>query len=273
METKTTHQKITCPSCGKGSLRQGGIGYVCDYFVTTEDLCKFVIYANMFGHTVTEDEAVALSQGEAIGPYELTRKDGSHFTASLQYDAATHAIAPVFDEFADYVLESVSCPCCGGEIRAGSKYYACKNSSKESPGHVFFGRIIAGVEIADSTAVALVQGTPTGYFNFTKKSGEPFTARLQLVNGEVKFDSIVCKCPACEGNVMVGVKSYYCSEFKRKPCDFHIFKEMGGREITPEIVEVLCCKRETELMEFATKNGKSVQRKIVLNDLHKAMLI
>jgi hypothetical protein len=262
---------ITCPACRKGKLREGGIGYVCDYFVSAEDLCKFVIYRSMFGHTMTEEEVVALSEGESIGPYELTRKDGSTFTASLQYDPAAQCIAPVFDE---RVL-GVSCPTCGGEIRAGSRYFACKNSSKDSPGHVFFGREIAGVELDDETAEALVRGDYSGYFSFTKKSGEEFSARLQMVDGEVKFDSTVCRCPACGGGtVMVGVKSYYCSNFKQNaPCDFHIFKEMGGRAITPDIVEQLCRDKETELMEFTTKGGESVMRKIILNDGYHAKLI
>jgi hypothetical protein len=270
-EAQKPKPNITCPACGKGHLREGGIGYVCDYFVNAEDMCKFVIYRSMFGHVMTEDDVMALSRGEAIGEYELTRKDGSTFTASLQYDPATGSIAPVFSEPA--TLEGVLCTRCGGDIRAGARYFACENSSKEAPGHVFFSRVIAGVEIADETAVALVRGEPTDYFKFTKKDGGEFTARLRIVDGEVKFDSTVCKCPACGGTVMIGDKSYYCSLFKQKPCDFFVFKEMGGRAITPDIVETLCQKGETEIMEFTTKDGRSIQRKIILNSAHHAMLV
>jgi hypothetical protein len=268
--TEKEAPKIVCPACGKGTLREGGIGYVCSYFVSADDLCRFVIYKNMFGHIITASEALALSAGEAIGPYELLRRDGSGFTASLQYDPATQSIAPVFAERA---LDG-RCPRCGGEVQVGARYFACRNGSKESPGHVFFGRVVAGVELPDGDAEALVRGEPTGYFVFTKKSGEEFTARLRLVGGEAKFDSSVCPCPACGGTVMVGDKSYYCNRFKQTPpCDFHVFKEMGGRAVTPDMVATLCSRGETGIMEFTTKDGKSIQRKIALNTAHRAALI
>ena len=264
-------KKIACPACGKGHLREGGVGYVCDYFVSIEDMCKFVIYREMFGRAMSREEVEALCSGETIGPYTLTRKDGSAYTASLHYAPETQTIAPVFE---DNMLEGVSCPRCGGGIRAGVKYYACTNGSKEDPGHVFFGRVIAGVELEDSVAAALVRGELSGYFDFAKKSGEVFTARLRLADGEVKFDASVCKCPACGGTVMVGDKSYYCNNFRgTPPCDFHVFREMGSRAITPEIVASLCRKKETDMMEFQTKDGKSVERKIILNDANKVLLI
>lgn len=264
-------EKITCPACGKGHLREGGVGYVCDYFKSMDDKCKFVIYREMFGHAMSRAEVVALCSGETIGPYTLTRKDGSAYTAALRYAPETQAIAPVFE---DKMLDGASCPRCGGEIRAGARYFACANGSKEDPGHVFFSRVIAGVELEDSAAAALVRGEPSGYVDFAKKSGEVFTARLRLVNGEVKFDASVCTCPACGGTVMVGDKSYYCNNFKgTPPCDFHVFREMGNRAITPEVVAELCQKRETGLMKFKTKDGKSVERKIILNDANKALLI
>jgi hypothetical protein len=134
--------------------------------------------------------------------------------------------------------------------------------------------VVAGAEIDDGTAAALVKGEPSGYLSFTKRSGEEFTARLRYVSGEVKFDSSVCRCPACGGTVMIGAKSYYCSNFRQNPpCDFHIFKEMGGRAITPDTVAQLCGKGETEMMAFTTKDGKPVERKIALNSVHHALLI
>jgi hypothetical protein len=260
-----------CPRCGKGKLNHGGIGYVCDYFKSIDDKCGFVIYSEMFGHAMTDDDVAALCAGEITERYTLTRRDGTEFTAALKYDPVQQAVAPSFE---DVYLEHVACRC-GGRVKSGAKYFACENSSKEDPSHVFFNRVIAGVEVDDETAVALLKGQRTGFIDgFVGKDGE-FTAKLYMDGYDVKFDSVVCSCPACGGNVKIGKKTYYCSNFKREgsPCDFHIFKEMSGKSITPSTAATLCKQGETSILEgFKKKDGTPIARKIVLNDEYKVLL-
>jgi hypothetical protein len=236
-----------------------------------EDKCGFVIYAEMFGHTMTEEDVATICDGETTETYTLTRRDGSEFIAALKYDPTQQAVIPSFE---DTYLEGVMCRC-GGRIRSGAKYFACENSSKEDTNHVFFSRVIAGVEIDDEVAIALLNGKKTGFIDgFTGKDGE-FTAKLYLLDGSVKFDSIVCTCPACGGDIRIGKKTYYCSNFKRadKPCDFHVFKEISGKIITPDIAATLCTKGETSILAgFKKKDGAEISHKIVLNDEHKVLL-
>jgi hypothetical protein len=135
--------------------------------------------------------------------------------------------------------------------------------------------VIAGVEIDDEIAIALLKGKKTGFIdNFAGKDGE-FTAKLYFDGSNVKFDGVVCACPACGGDVRIGKKTYYCSNFKRpeNPCDFHIFKEVSSKIITPDIAATLCAKGETGIMDgFKKKDGTPISRKIVLNDERKVLL-
>lgn len=73
-------------------------------------------------------------------------------------------------------------------------------------------------------------------------------------------------CPKCQkGNIIVGEHGYVCDNVEDK-CDFHIYKDMFSKELTPEIISQLLEFGETEVINdfTAQKTGKHFAAKLKL---------
>ena len=94
-------------------------------------------------------------------------------------------------------------------------------------------------------------------------------------NGNFQLDGKICVCPKCGGMVYAGIKGYNCSNYRNMlvKCDFVIWRSIFGRKITVNDVRTLCTSRQTGIMDFKTKDGKLIQRAMLLNDEYKVKLI
>lgn len=81
-----------CPLCGK-DLVVTKRSYCCSNW---KGGCGFTIWKNVFGHEVSEEEALRLTFGEQVGPVDMKTKAGTNFRASLKYDADKNKIVTVY---------------------------------------------------------------------------------------------------------------------------------------------------------------------------------
>ena len=75
------------------------------------------------------------------------------------------------------------------------------------------------------------------------------------------------ECPLCGGKVTEMPKSYSCSNWKERDCQFVIWKEIAGKEITSKMAETIMKKGETDLIKgFKSKAGNKFDAKLALKD-------
>lgn len=78
---------------------------------------------------------------------------------------------------------------------------------------------------------------------------------------------IIGKCPKCKENIFESEKSFYCIGFRNDPkCDFSIWKEFFGANITKEIMQELLENGETtNEIEFKSREGNKYFAKLKLD--------
>jgi predicted RNA-binding Zn-ribbon protein involved in translation (DUF1610 family) len=273
MKTNTeTEEILTCPLCGKGTLVESGSGYSCNYFKTIDDKCTFTIYKTYFKKPITPDILKQLvDHGETEIFDDLLTKDDRLFSASLIIKDGT-----VQPNFKPHYLKH-PCPKCGGKIVLNKIGYSCENFFTESKCDFNISYEIGGVKISQSIAETILSGKKTDFFTFLNRHSVPFQSCLRIINNNVAFDSFVCLCPKCGGNIRTGTKAYNCSNQNNEEikCDFHIWNEMYGRTISPSEVAVLCSHKITDVLnDFSKKNGnEKFSAKIIIDKDFKVKLI
>ncbi len=80
--------------------------------------------------------------------------------------------------------------------------------------------------------------------------------------------SSIGTCPKCNsGNVVNNPKSFSCSNWKDQQCDFVIWKQMAGKEISEEIAITLLEHGKTDVIEgFKNKEGKPFNACLTLTE-------
>jgi hypothetical protein len=256
---------------------KGSIGYTCNHFRSLEDKCTFNIYKEYFGKEITEDIALQLiEKGETDVFDDLTKKDGGTFSASLAYEDGF--IKP---RFKNQRLEH-ACPICGKDVEVLTNGYACvdyhsKDSDESRRCNLYIPKNIAGRPITIPEAEILLNREETAFLHgFTNKNGKSFSSRLFLnESGGISFNSKLCVCPKCGGDMYIGEKAYNCSNFQNEKikCDFFIWREIGHRDITPEEAITLCQEKITPTLKgFKNKEG-SFDRKLTINEDFKVIMI
>lgn len=80
----------------------------------------------------------------------------------------------------------------------------------------------------------------------------------------------ICNCPKCGGDIMENNKAYGCANWKEADgaCKVTIWKNISGRDITPDEAKKLLVDGETEVLEgFVSKRtGKNFNAKLVLEE-------
>jgi DNA topoisomerase-3 len=78
------------------------------------------------------------------------------------------------------------------------------------------------------------------------------------------------KCPACGGEIIEGKKGFGCKNWREQDgaCRFVIWKEIGGRKVTPDMLETLLAGDITPVMSFRSREGKefSASLKVELDE-------
>lgn len=269
-----------CPDCGGKIMILSG-NYICENNKKDDDnSCKFFI-GKIAGKTLTEAQVSELLENKQTGTIKgFKNKNGKRFDACLKLskneDGRTN-ISFDFENVEQKTIKDVTCPICGGEIIKTSFGYGCSNYSKDNPDNSCSFRIntMCSVKFNESQVKELIQNKRLGPIdNFKSKNGKPFSASVIFdydENGKyigLKFDfpvkdeeiTEVC-CPKCNGKIIKRFNGYNCEN-----CDFGIGKICGIILSKEQFIKLVNDKQTDKIEGFISKNGKSFDAVLKLND-------
>ena len=165
------------------------------------------------------------------------------------------------------------CPNCGGNVAKG------RNSAYCSSGCGFIIKSVYGKELEDSQIAKLLAGDTIRLNGMTRKTGEKFNADLRMGklreffvddrDGEKRrlltpdFDfvqTVLGKCPACGGDVILGKSSAYCSA----DCGFHM-KSAYGKALSESQIKALLAGKTVKLTGLVSGSGEKYDAVFVMN--------
>lgn len=174
-----------CPLC-RNPIIEGRQGYGCSAWKTG---CKFVLWKQAFGVTVTRNIACQLLQmGQTLNAYAIKINDeviNAQLTLNAQGELnynkqQTQRALNVTDAIAD-------CPLCNGKIIETSKAYSCSEWRNGCKAVIW--KTIAHKKITPAIAKKLLSKGKTGVLKgFKSAKGTEFEACLTLVEGKVEMD-------------------------------------------------------------------------------------
>jgi hypothetical protein len=170
------------------------------------------------------------------------------------------------------------CPICGGRVKKTSKGYACENHVGPNPTCDFYMMgIICNRKITDEEVERFLSGERLTLDGFSTNDGHMFSSTLQLnEKGSVSLESKITKCPVCGGEIHVGMKAYNCSNYKDKdhPCNFSIWRNISGHEVTVEEARQICEDGQTkEVLELFKEDGTIYYKRLGLNKENQVIRI
>lgn len=128
------------------------------------------------------------------------------------------------------------CPICGADVVKTGRGYKCVNAASQPATCTFqIPAMLFNRHIADSEAAALIGGEALLLDGFSSNEGKIFSSILSLDEArKPQLNARVGLCPACGGDIYVGLRGFNCSNFKRqeKPCTFTIWRFYGGHEVS-----------------------------------------
>lgn len=264
----------TCPVCGKGKIAEGPNVYRCNYAASMEDKCDFHIFKSYNGANITAEHVKQLIEEGKTKTIEFVSKAGNKFYGYLTIEDGI--VKMQYANNSDN-LEKLDAPCpiCGEPVYVYQHGYGCKNIHEtDEDGNkkctLWINKVIASRTVTKNEVEQLLLTGKTSFLDgFVNNTGKEFSSRLVLdQEGNINFDSTVCKCPVCGGDIKIGNKSYNCSNWKSKGCKFTVWREISYRNITPEEVIQLCENRATEeLHGFRNKDKtKTFSAQLILSD-------
>ena len=170
----------TCPICGS-VFEKTILGWGCSNW--QNEACRAIIFAETSGHKITDEEAIALLEGQEIGPFDFVSKKNKNFTAKLKFSREEGKPVFVFPEEPGEETD-ITCPACGQEnLVHTEKAYKC------SCGFKIFTHI-AGREMAENEVRDLCENRRTLKLDgFKSRKGKEFSCCLILdEDDKVVFD-------------------------------------------------------------------------------------
>lgn len=169
------------------------------------------------------------------------------------------------------------CPACGANVVKNSRGYKCENNTGDNGQCKFFiNELVGNRHLSDNEVSILLDKKELLADGLITKEGKAFTTILRI-NPEhlVAFDSTVCKCPHCGGDIRVNVRAFGCVNFNNQPnpCSFTIWRNTGGHNLTVDEVREICSLGATsEPVTMFLDDGTPYQKKLGL-DQDKLKLI
>jgi DNA topoisomerase-3 len=174
-----------CPLCQQAII-EGRQGYGCSQWKAG---CKFVLWKQVYGLTLTRDMACQLLQnGRTLNAYAI-KIDDTVFNAQLTLNA-TGEIG--FNKLQNQLLVNISesladCPLCNGKIIETSKAFSCSEWRNGCKAVIW--KTIAHKNITATLAKKLLKKGETGVLKgFKSTKGTEFEANLKLIEGKVEMD-------------------------------------------------------------------------------------
>lgn len=163
-----------------------------------------------------------------------------------------------------------TCPFCGGRVVKTTKGYRCENNIGDQPKcSLSINGVIGNRKMADNEISELLANRRIMLDGFATKEWKTFPTVLILADdGSIMMDSKITKCPHCGGDIRVGTKAFNCSNYKQEgnPCNFVIWRNMGGHLLTEKDVREICEKGMTEgTVEMYREDGSIINKHLGLS--------
>lgn len=270
----------TCPICNKGTLIEGTNGYMCNHFKSIDDNCTFTIYKSYFGKSTNEKMIDALLKNGKTEIFDdFKTKEGKTFSAFLVIENGIIVPNFNFSKKMDFI-----CPSCGGYVYEFVRGYACENYTKKQKEdssrecQLFIPKTICQHKLTQKELINLIEQKKTDFiYDFLNKKNDNFIAKLEMDEElNIVFSNTICNCPKCEsGDIYISNKAFRCSNYRKENirCEFVVWREISGREISIKEAQQLCKDRVTNKLKFKTRDGKEYEKKLSLNEEFRLKLI
>jgi DNA topoisomerase-3 len=176
-----------CPIC-KQTIIEGRQGYGCSHW---KEGCKFVLWKQVYGVTITREMACQLLQlGRTLNAYAIKSND-EVFAAQLTLNALGETgYNKQQNRQALNAPEAIAgCPLCNGKIIETSKAYSCSEWRNGCKAVIW--KTIAHKKITRALAKKLITKGETGIVKgFKSAKGTDFEVNLKLVDGKVEMDFV-----------------------------------------------------------------------------------
>jgi DNA topoisomerase III len=176
-----------CPIC-KQTIIEGRQGYGCSHW---KEGCKFVLWKQVYGVTITREMASQLLQfGRTLNAYAIKMND-EVFAAQLTLNALGETgYNKQQNRQALNAPEAIAgCPLCNGKIIETSKAYSCSEWRNGCKAVIW--KTIAHKKITRALAKKLITKGETGIVKgFKSAKGTDFEVNLKLVDGKVEMDFV-----------------------------------------------------------------------------------
>jgi DNA topoisomerase-3 len=174
-----------CPLC-RHPIIEGRQGYGCSQWKMG---CKFVLWKQVYGLTLTRDMACQLLQnGRTLNAYAI-KIDDTAFNAQLTLNALSEiAYNKLQNQQVIDISESLAdCPLCNGKIIETAKAFSCSEWRNGCKAVIW--KTIAQKNITTTLAKKLLKKGETGVLKgFKSTKGTEFDANLKLIEGKVEMD-------------------------------------------------------------------------------------
>lgn len=107
------------------------------------------------------------------------------------------------------------------------------------------------------------------YMDEIKAFTRQVVAKLKTDSDEPSMEGeVIGKCPVCsEGDVVESVRTYGCNRKESAGCEFAIWKNIAGKNITRAVAKALLTEGKTPLISgFKSKAGKPFEAVLVINE-------
>ncbi len=174
-------EKLECPKCKNGTIREGDKAFYCSNFSEENGGCDWKFYKNVSGAVLTMSNLERLlSGGETTKMKFVSAKEGREFEAKLKLNEEGKL------SFVK-TSEAIKCPICGkGNVMKGKNSWYCSKKLENACTWSIYN-VMAGVEISRLDIQQMCDGKRTEPHQFVKKDGSTFEARMKLNGGKVEF--------------------------------------------------------------------------------------
>ncbi|MGF7535593.1 DNA topoisomerase III [Bacillus mexicanus] len=264
-----------CPKCNQPII-EFSKGFACK--TTNRDFTCFRVWKGILNKTISRNQLnQILKKGETNLIKNFKSKSGKTFDAKLKLKDAYDGLEFVFPQKEMKELD-FTCPKCSGKVYDRGSFIHCETNSKESPcfsiPKEFFGKKLS-LKVIKDLALKGRTDLVEGFKSKTKKT--TYSAYLIFKNDKVSLEfperkqvekrETDMKCPSCGGGIIEMEKRYGCSNYSSTGCKFTVWKNIGGKQMTLDLIKDVINKQQTEKLDgFVSKAGKAYSAKLVWNE-------
>ena len=150
------------------------------------------------------------------------------------------------------------------------KGYRCEHNIGEQPSCVLnINAIIGNRKMEDDEITELLDKRFILLDGFATKEGKTFPTVLELADdGAINMQAVIAKCPHCGGDIRVGSRAFNCSNYgnQEAPCNFSIWRNIGGHQVTLAEAKAICEKNiTTSELEMYREDGSIYRKRLGLS--------